>query len=294
MEFDEHYFKAREEGIAWLNRRPDRRDYTTGVGILGRMGFKPLLHRRLAMSDGNDVLQRILVQAITDGCNFYRNPSNKKYADVVPAEVVNLTEAPRPTIAEETAAATTEPSSSMPANVITLCRWFSRAYRQREILHRELRGVGEGNDSQSMERRRSLSDRINVLSEYMDRIYPIREACLHGGEVPSDEEMNKIGPPERQAPSATPQSPSPPLMAASLRIKDEDFDAMAVAELRKRKHSVRTTITKKRNLLLYQSESKAPTENPLPSCPRRTKIETQLRSLEDKLYKIEKALARKG
>lgn len=83
-------------------------------------------------------------------------------------------------------------------------------------------------------------------------------------------------------------------MAASLRIKDEDFDAMAVAELRKRKHSVRTTITKKRNLLLYQSESKAPTENPLPSCPRRTKIETQLRSLEDKLYKIEKALARKG
>ena len=296
MNFDDQYFKAREEAIAWLNRRPDRRDYDAGVAILGRMRFKPQLHRRLAMSKGNDVLQRILVQAVTDGCNFYRNPSSRKYADEVPAEVVNLTDAPKATVAEETMAATTQPDDSMPANVRTIVRWFSRAYKQREILHREMRGVGEGNDQQSMDRRRSLSERINVLSEYMDRLYPLREAFFQGGDVPSDATLEQLGPPERQAssaPSSASQTESS-TVAASLRIKEEDYDAMTVAQLRRRKHSVRTLATKKRNLLLYQSENKAQKENPMPSCPRRTKIETQLRSLDEKLYAIDNALARKG
>lgn len=296
MNFDDQYFQAREEAIAWLNRRPERRDYAVGVAILGRMRFKPLLQRRLAMSAGNDVLQRILVQAVTDGCNFYRNPSSPKYADEVPAEVVNITDAPKPTVAEQTAAATTQPDEKLPGNVRTIVRWFARAYKLREILHREMRGVGEGNDAQSVERRRSLSERINVLSEYMDRLYPLRESYFQGGDVPSDQTLEQIGPPERLAPSAPASAPqsSPSTVAASLRIKDEDYDAMTVGALRRRKHSVRTLATKKRNLLLYQSENKAAKENPMPSCPRRTKIETQLRSLDEKLYAIDKALARKG
>lgn len=292
MEFDEKYFKAREEGIAWLNSR--RLDYAKGVEILARLGFKPQLQRRLAMSKGNDVLQRILVQAVADGCNFYRNPSRPKYADAVPAEVFNITEGAHQTAAEETKAATQPIESSMPDNVRTLCRWFSRAYKQREILHREMRGVGESNDSQSMERRRLLSDRINALSEYMDAVYPVREAFFHDGVIPTDDDMKRIGPPDAITAPSTPFEAPPQQKAVSLRIQDEDYEAMPVEELRKRKRSVRTILVKKRNMLTYQSERKEAKENPMPSSPKRIKLETQIRALDDKLYNIEKALAKRG
>lgn len=293
MEFDDKYFKARQEGVAWLNT--SRRDYKTGVAVLAKLGYKPLLQCRLAMSQGNDVLKRILVQAVTDGCNFYRDPSKPKHADIVPAEVVNATDGRHTPVDEEQKAAATPTDSSMPGNVRTLCRWFARAYKQRDILHREMRGVGDSNDTQSMERRRLLSDRINALSDYMDAIYPIRKAYFDEGVVPSDDDMQRIGAPEALVPSPpAPSAPSSKPIAASLRLKDEDYDGMSVAELRTRKHSVRTLLVKKRNLLLYQSERRGDKENPMPDCPKRIKLEAQCRVFEDKLYEIEKALAKRG
>ncbi len=297
MVFDDNYFKSREEAIAWLNRRPDRRDYATGVDILGRMGFKPQLHRRLSMASANAVLQRILVQAVTDACNFYRNPANPKYDDVVPAEVENIVDGPHQSVRSEAAAAAdnTALDESTPANVRTVCKWFSQAYKQREVLHREMRGIGENNDAQSLERRRSLSNRINALSDYMDTAYPIREAYFHGGTIPTDEQIAELGPPERVTPATTPEQPSQEkTTAASLRIQDEDYNAMSLNELRRRKRSIRTTLVRKRNMLLYQSERKEEKENPMPFSPARTKIETQVRALDDKLYDLEKALAARG
>jgi hypothetical protein len=51
---------------------------------------------------------------------------------------------------------------------------------------------------------------------------------------------------------------------------------------------------RKQNQLLYQSTKVEEKENPMPFCPARTKLEVQVELLKDKLYNIDKALARFG
>ena len=91
MQFDESYFKAREDAVRWLRRDPERRDYAEGITLLERMRFKPLLTHRLKLCPNHPPMMRILVQAVTDGVNVYRNPAAPKFADTIPAEVEEMT-----------------------------------------------------------------------------------------------------------------------------------------------------------------------------------------------------------
>ena len=91
MQFDESYFKAREDAVRCLRRDPERRDYAEGITLLERMRFKPLLTHRLKLCPNHPPMMRILVQAVTDGVNVYRNPAAPKFADTIPAEVEEMT-----------------------------------------------------------------------------------------------------------------------------------------------------------------------------------------------------------
>ena len=292
MEFDNQYYKAREAAGAWLNKEPRHRNYQSGIEILERMRFKPLLCRRLRMHPENALTRNILTQALRDGANVCRNPSNPKYADTIPAELEVADGGAHQSVSEEKRVTVEMPSGNYPKNVQTVYRWFAKAYKERDQLHRELRGVGETNDSLSMERRKELLGRIDYLSDYMDRLYQMREAYQRSGIVPTDDEL------EAASPNQKATEPEPAVIqgeaSSSLRKKSEDFSSMGRDELTRRIHSLRTGLTKKTNMLRYQKEGKKDKENPMPPCPKRTKIETQVRILEEKLYQARTALALLG
>lgn len=296
MDFNEDYFKARAEAVKWLNRDISRRSYTDGVAILGRMGFKPLLHRRLSMHQGNHVLMATLDKALRDGCNVYRNPTNPKYADILPPEVEVMDSGTHQPPSEDKAAAEedgdTEKFKAFPETVRTVVRWYAKAYKLRAVTHRHLRAVGEGNDAASCERRKQLSDQIDALSDYMDRLYPLKKAYDRQGTIPTKEEVDAIGPMGEN--NVRPEPEKVDDSKSSFKSKGEDYSKMTKEQLRTRKHSTRTSLVRKQNQLLYQSTKVEEKENPMPFCPARTKLEVQVELLKDKLYNIDKALARFG
>ncbi len=295
MEFDNQYFAAREEGIRWLRRDYDRRQWSVGLSILERMRFKPLLFRRLQMRGESPISKKVLVAAVRDGANVYRNPGNPKYADGIPAELDVDTSGVThiETTAEEPV--DDNPDNYLPLYVRLLLRWFAQAYKRRAVLHRELRSIGEKNDAVSMARRSNLSSMITSLSDYMDALYPLRAAWEEHQIVPTDSQLSEIGSfdtvwqrmnaaPKEEAPKPEPKTVS----------KKEDFGSMKREELLVRKHSIRSMIKRKENQLLYQSNSSKDKENPMPFSPARTKLEVQVRILKDKLYEVDKALAQFG
>lgn len=302
MEFDKNYFEAREEAVRWLRRDPSRQDYATGIGLLERLRFKPLLTRRLKACADNPSSRRILVQAVSDGVNVYRNPSKPKFADTIPAEIEEMTGGTLPPPPQEVSEAKdvpVEPASPFPDAVRRLMRWYSDAYRRRDRLHREMRSLGEGNDPPTMARRKVLSDRINTLTDYMDELYPLREEYDSRHVEPTEGQLTAIGAFDvwearhaLEEPSGV--QPSATVDAASFRKKDENFDTMPLPELRKRRASIRTMIVRKQNQLLYQSDAKQEKENPMPICPERTKTEHQLEALKQKLYLVVKAISKFG
>lgn len=311
MEFNEEYFKAREEAIKWLNVEPRYRNYASGVAILGRMGFKPMLHRRLSMHQGNPTLLVILDQALRDSCNIYQAPNDPYYADTIPAELEVMDAGTHQAPKEEKEATegccdtatngTGEEGgdespkfAAYPETVKTVIRWFAKAYKLRAATHRHLREIGVNNDDTSIARRKQLSDQINALSDYMDRLYPLKSAYNRHGTIPTTEEVDAIGPmdAQRNAVQASPEKVDD--SDSSLTKKGEDYSTMSKEDLQRRKHSTRTLLKRKKNMLLYQSNSKQDKENPMPFSPERTKIEVQVGLLQDKLYNIDKALARFG
>lgn len=309
MLFDKNYFEAREAAVKWLRRDPSRQNYEEGVALLERLKFKPLLAHRLRMGTGNPMMHRFLVQALTDGVNVYRNPTSPRFADTIPAEVEEATSGtmpppPSPQTEQAAVPSTVQSSvqsdravSSFPSTVRTIMKWYSDAYRRRDRLHREMRALGESNDPTTMARRKALSDRINALTDYMDEVYPLRESYDTLKQIPSTEDIDAIGSFDMWSvrhsmadKESSTEAPAP----ASFRLKDEDFSKMSLAELRKRRSSIRTMLVRKGNQLLYQSDSKQEKENPMPLCPERTKIEKQVEGLKQKLYLVIKAISEFG
>lgn len=295
MDFDKQYFEARAAAVAWLNKSPRHRSYALGLDILERMRYKPLLCRRLRMHQENSTLKKYLTQALSDGVNVYRNPTNKRHEDVVPAELEVMDAGIHQGVKEEVGTAATGESEiaidKYPRNVQTIYRWFAKAYKERDRLHREMAGVGESNDTTSMSRRKELSDRINELSAWMDTLYHYREAYHDSGIIPTDEDMERLRQ-EKEVPPTTKTIPGE--KESSLYKKNEDFATMGRDELAKRVRSLQTTLTRKRNQLLYQTDGKQDKSNPMPPCPKRTKLEAQVRILDEKLYQAKTALAKFG
>lgn len=283
MEFDKQYYEARKAAIKWLNR--DRRDYKQGVDILAAMRFKPLLCKRLSMHQGNEVLMKILNVALRDACKACRN--NKEYPDEIPPELEVMDAGAHQPVQEEKQMTKEEKIATYPPTVQKVYRLFAKAYKDRDRLHKQLCGVGESNDNTSMERRKELSDKIESLTAYMDKLYTLREAFHVSNVIPTEEDINNI-----DAPSAAPEIEGE--SSSSLRNKNEDYSSMEREELAKRIHSMKTSLTRKKNLLKYQVTKRLDKENIMPPCPMRTKLETQIRILEDKLYHAKSAMAKFG
>jgi len=125
----------------------------------------------------------------------------------------------------------------------------------------------ETNDDMTVEKRRSISEQMKTLSDEMDKLYPQYEAYINEGKVPEDESEQN---PEKSS---------------------SDISSMSKEELQKLRKGVVTKISRAKNMLLYQKESKQEVENPIKDEKKIAKYNAKIERLTAELHDIDMAIA---
>ena len=285
MILTEEYFEARSEAMKWLGLKQDKRNFAAGLKILVKSGYKPNVQKLLVRKGELPWTMEKLTSCLRDVVQVYYNPDDPRFDDVPDADILNDKTGEKPTVDEQDGIARLSGSAdfqNMPEVMQTLIRNYSDAYKQRARLARQRYELGESNDEQSVEKRKTLGESIDRLTNYMDILIAMREKYEKDGVLPDMDTLNN-------APSA-----------AEVKEKDEkpeesvDYKSMSTDTLKTRRKSLTNQITRKENMLLYQSESKQEEENPLPDSPKRVKLEKQIENLKAEKSKVEYELAERS
>lgn len=285
MILTEEYFEARSEAMKWLGLKQDKRNFAAGLKILVKSGYKPNVQKLLVRKGELPWTMEKLTSCLRDVVQVYYNPDDPRFDDVPDADILNDKTGEKPTVDKQDDIARLSESAdfqNMPEVMQTLIRNYSDAYKQRARLARQRYELGESNDEQSVEKRKTLGESIDRLTNYMDILIAMREKYEKDGVLPDMDTLNN-------APSA-----------AEVKEEDEkpeksvDYKSMSTDKLKTRRKSLTNQITRKENMLLYQSETKQDEENPLPDSPKRVKLEKQIENLKAEKSKVEYELAERS
>lgn len=285
MILTEEYFEARSEAMKWLGLKQDKRNFAAGLKILVKSGYKPNVQKLLVRKGELPWTMEKLTSCLRDVVQVYYNPDDPRFDDVPDADILNDKTGEKPTVDKQDDIARLSGSAdfqNMPEVMQTLIRNYSDAYKQRARLARQRYELGESNDEQSVEKRKTLGESIDRLTNYMDILIAMREKYEKDGVLPDVDTLNN-------APSA-----------AEVKEEDEkpeksvDYKSMSTDKLKTRRKSLTNQITRKENMLLYQSETKQDEENPLPDSPKRVKLEKQIENLKAEKSKVEYELAERS
>ena len=285
MILTEEYFEARSEAMKWLGLKQDKRNFAAGLKILVKSGYKPNVQNLLVRKGELPWTMEKLTSCLRDVVQVYYNPDDPRFDDVPDADILNDKTGEKPTVDKQDDIARLSGSAdfqNMPEVMQTLIRNYSDAYKQRARLARQRYELGESNDEQSVEKRKTLGESIDRLTNYMDILIAMREKYEKDGVLPDMDTLNN-------APSA-----------AEVKEEDEkpgksvDYKSMSTDKLKTRRKSLTNQITRKENMLLYQSETKQDEENPLPDSPKRVKLEKQIENLKAEKSKVEYELAERS
>lgn len=276
------FSQYRQRAIDWLN---GKRDFNEGVRLLQDSGFKPGVVAKLRKhgENGPDAkarllhLVRMLVQA-------WAMPG-EQVDDLDPDTGLDASmDAPTVTIDKELRLIDVIQKDDageieLPQNVATVVRKYAAAYRQRDALHKQLAELPEDNSEDTIKKRESILGEIDKCSALMERLYPLYER-FQTGTIPdlSNEDLASL---EEESAS--------PVEEEEVDLSDKTKD-----ELMKLQKSIKTKIHRANCQLLYQQDSVADKENPLPPSPAREKYETKIRNLSAELEKVQYAIAKFG
>lgn len=278
--------QKREEAINWLNSKS--RAFEEGVAILEESGYKPGVVRRLKTIGETPVNREHLIENIRQYLRHLGEEVEDTDADMgvingeEPQVLVSENDGQDSllTLADKVEAGEKE---GFDAKCGELLITYAKAYREREQGHRMLAEVPEDNTEENVAKRKEIGEDIDRLTDKLERIYPLIKNYIDNGVVPSDEDATEA---------------TQPIVKVEENIvtndNTADLDTLTKEELQKMLKSAKTKILRKSNMLLYQQETKAEQENPLPECPKRTKYETAIAELQKEVEQLEYAIARKG
>lgn len=283
MILTEEYFEARSEAMKWLAQKPDKRNFAAGLRILVKSGYKPNVQKLLQKKGELPWTMEKLTSCLRDVVQVYYNPDDPRFDDVPDADMLNDKTGEKPAVDEQDGIAKLAASpgfQSMPEVMQILIRNFADAYKQRAKLTRQRYELGESNDEDVVNKRKALGESIDKLTDYMDVLASMRQAYESDGVLPDLEKLNKT---DVQG-SGSEDAPDDSV----------DYKAMTTEKLKTRKKSLTNQITRKENMLLYQSDTKQEEENPLPDSPKRIKLLKQIENLKAEKSKVEYELAERS
>lgn len=138
----------------------------------------------------------------------------------------------------------------------------SRLYNERAMLKKQQNAILDENTPENVSRRKTLIGQIDDISVRLEVLHQAKAAYLEGGQMPEEKALFPAGPVE---------------MA-------EDDDP---ARLLQKRNNLRSQVTRARNMLEYQTQSKGKTLNPMPKCPKRTDLEKRIKAKEKEIAELE-------
>lgn len=133
----------------------------------------------------------------------------------------------------------------------------SKLYMLRSQLHEQMANMPEDNQADTVKKRKNLSDSIAQLSPRIDLLFQAKEDFYLKSLKPNMEVLFPTAPIADSTPKETPLPDS-------------------ALELKKLKKNLQSANTKDQNMLQYQDEKKADKPTPMPSGPKRLKLEQRI------------------
>ena len=268
-----NYLQNRERAMAWMNSA--KHDFAQGIAILKDAGFKPgvvgVLERH---GSGHNQSDERLLYHMRDFIRCFANAEARQDTDlslsVVDGKELQPDQPKNGNVPSMFADSTTQQleAGTFPEPIAKVISRYREAYVSREKLMRQMQELPETNDDETVEKRRRISDEMARLSDEMDKLYPQYEAYIKQGVIHEEEKEN---------PSVQPAQDTP----------DKK-------QLQKERKSVATKILRARNMLLYQTETKQPVENPMTDEKKVIKYQAKIDRLTELLNTIDKQLAALG
>ena len=158
------------------------------------------------------------------------------------------------------------PAGNYPPVINQIIAEFSRLYNERGMLKKQENDTPDENTPENIETRRKIIEKIESISARMDILYAAKKAYLEKDIVPDEKELYPV---------PNQQTASDPTDSGQLIIK---------------RNNLRSSITRAKNQLEYQSQKKADKPNPMPDCPKRRELEVRITEKEKELAEIEAKL----
>lgn len=301
-----NYLKNRDRAMDWLNS--EKQDFAQGIAILKDAGFKPgvvgVLERH---GSGRNQSDERLVYHIREFIRCYADPKAKEDTDISLGVVKGEELSPDPHDNSKKIPSMMSDGvekkvndGAYPEVIAGIIKVYRTAYVSRDKFLRILADLPETNDDATILKRRKISDAMKDLSDVMDKLYPQYAAYVNEGKVPEQFKEPTLPDPEAIAKETTSAAATAPAVGATGDDSsddssdggiDEPFIEVTKADLQKERKSIVTKISRARNMLLYQKETKQEQENPLTDPKKVAKYQAKIDRLTEELHDIDMQIA---
>lgn len=158
--------------------------------------------------------------------------------------------------------------SEFPATIRRVIAEYAELFQERSKMHRILTEMPEGNSQALKTKRAEIFEVIKSISVRLEYLYAIRQQFDVNGDIPSEDEIWPS--PKEEVKTQLPDDPE---------------------QLRKMKKNQQSANTKDQNMLDYQSEKKGEAEKPMPTGPKRMKLENRIKARLKLIREIDLKLA---
>jgi len=287
MKLTDSYFEARREAIKWLNVAPGKRNYTQGVLILQKSGYKPQVAALLARQGEKGWTREKLMYCMREMLQVYYTPDDPRFNDE-DVDVLNEQAGDSNIREHQVDVKDVEqqgPSyKKWPAPIQRLMREYAAQFRLREKASRERAALPDTNDEKVIAMRKVYSDIMEQATGRLEKFWALRTRYDEQNIEPTDEEIKAIIDGDSDTDDGDSESDN----------SSEDLTQMDTETLRIRRKSLVTGRTRKENMLKYQTSSRQRRENPMPECPKRVKLERQIEKLTERISKYDYELAKRS
>jgi len=268
--------KLREKVADYINKDARRKTVDEGLFLLEQTGYKPNVFENFSKNKMRRDIPVKLDRVLRSYLRYPINPLDPDHQDIegeIPAEVnVNLEMV-------EKEISTSQDDAEYPETVKKALESYSDLYKQRSMLHKQLKEIGESNSDEDVRARKNIASAILGISHQMDVLWTAFAAYKESGDIPSEEIIQDPFDPEK--------------IIEKEPVKLDIELAEDLEGLKKQNNNWRIKIAKAENKLLYQSEKKLKKENPMPEGPKRLELEKRIERLKAEKLQIEYAIAEK-
>jgi hypothetical protein len=265
----------KEQIIDWFN---GPQDYDQGVDLLQEVSNKnKVIKKLLRRGETRDSLEK-LVYELNKIAGFKKIPERK-------AAAAKKTSKTKPVKTEKPGSGKIDEQEqkfnligdkdidSYPPETNRLVKEYSSLYNERGKKHGELKKLGDGNDQETIDKRKTFIDEIKTLSDRMEVLYKAF--------IDFEENGTPVNP-EILWPEGDQQSEQ----------KDQ-VQTGSIEDLKTLKKNLQSSLTKDRNLLLYgiKTQPKNGNGKPMAAGPKRTILEKRVVKKEKEITVIDQQIA---